>query len=200
MIQVGLLAILLLCVSRSEQHLHNQTTNCGLLGPRFPQPSNLHETTSIRTTATSFGKILSDAIESSQSPWGELDRADTSFSVGVFTTGTDDFLFEHHHVGQRLAGSLTGGSLDEDSLYRIGSVTKLLTVYTILAHLGYTHWDEPITSYIPELRIADPASGHTVRHIDWSEVTLGALASHSAGIPRDGICTIQGNVRSVSQY
>lgn len=200
MIQVGLLAILPLCVSRSEQHLHDQTTNCGLLGPQFPQPSNLREITSIRTTATSFGKILSDAIESGQSRWGELDRADTSFSIGVFTAGTDDFLFEHHHVGQRLAGSLTGGSLDGDSLYRIGSVTKLLTVYTVLARLGDTRWDEPITRYIPELRIAGPASDHTARDINWSEVTLGALASHSAGIPRDGTCTIQGNVRIVSRY
>ncbi|KAK3685284.1 beta-lactamase/transpeptidase-like protein [Podospora appendiculata] len=68
-------------------------------------------------------------------------------------------------------------------------VSKVLTVYTILSRLSDTYWKEPVVKYIPEL--VNAPVGSAVDYVDWSEITLGALASRmsdaygdlSAGLP-----------------
>ena len=37
-------------------------------------------------------------------------------------------------------------------MYRIASISKLLTVYTLLLEIGDKYWDRAITDFIPELR------------------------------------------------
>ncbi|KAH7024479.1 beta-lactamase/transpeptidase-like protein [Microdochium trichocladiopsis] len=217
------------------------TTNCGLAGPQFPRPANLHALASIKTTAARFAELLSFAIREGGSDWGVIDSVDTSFSIGVFTTASApadseeddgekgvqgsvagvDFLFEHHHLGknhgslltshEEVPGAALGGkklkkkALDRETLYRIGSVTKLLTVYTVLARLGPRYWTEPVTRYIPELAAAAAANDElgggesAARRVKWSEITLGALASHMAGIARDNGFFDSSHVPSLEQ-
>jgi hypothetical protein len=53
---------------------------------------------------------------------------------------------------------------------------------------GPNYWSHFITEYIPELKTAASgcsASEDPINCIDWDEITLGALASHTAGLPRD---------------
>jgi hypothetical protein len=184
MIHLASWAIVLVAVSAPTSA--SDRTNCALAGPQFPKPAALHQLADIRQTAASFADILSEAIHTGHSPWGTVDRVDTTFSIGVFSTSTDAFLFEHHHTGDSLHETLTGGALDRDTLYRIGSVTKLLTVYTILVKLGPDYWNEPITKFIPELEQSTATEDqNAVRTVKWSEVTLGALASQLSGIARD---------------
>ena len=72
------------------------------------------------------------------------------------------------------------------SLYRIGSISKLFTVYTLLVNYGWEHWDDSITKYLPELQGAANLEADTsVAHADWSKVTVGDLASQLSGIGRD---------------
>lgn len=40
--------------------------------------------------------------------------------------------------------------MDSNTIYRIGSVSKLLIVYTDLAAVGDVSFNEPVTKYIPE--------------------------------------------------
>ncbi|KAK7457402.1 hypothetical protein CaCOL14_001573 [Colletotrichum acutatum] len=157
-------------------------TNCPLLGPAYPLP-NLHKSQVIKDTRESFTKLINNAISTGETELGKINTATASFSISVFSADSDEFLYEYHHQGTELKGTVTGGSLDSDTLYRIGSVTKLLTVYTILVKLGPTYWNEPITKFIPEL--ADAPAGHRAHRVQWSEVTLGGLASHMSGIARN---------------
>lgn len=72
------------------------------------------------------------------------------------------------------------------SLYRIGSISKLFTVYTLLVNYGWEHWDDNITKYLPELQGAANLDDDTsVAHADWSKITVGGLASQLSGIGRD---------------
>lgn len=78
-------------------------------------------------------------------------------------------------------------NVNRDTLYRVGSITKLLTIYVILAESGLEYWYEPISNHIPELARASVES--RVRDVRWSEITLGALAAHLGGISRSCKCT-----------
>jgi CubicO group peptidase (beta-lactamase class C family) len=78
--------------------------------------------------------------------------------------------------------------VDELTIGRAGSVTKLFTVYALLVMAGIGVFDKPVTDYLPELRRAPASSssssvnkgGKLLDRIRW-EITIGALTSHQAG-------------------
>jgi CubicO group peptidase (beta-lactamase class C family) len=79
-------------------------------------------------------------------------------------------------------------AVDANTIYRVGSITKLFTVLTFLVEAGDVHFNEPVTSFVPELRQAAQKIDNAlspIDHVAWEDVTLGALASHMAGIGRD---------------
>jgi len=72
----------------------------------------------------------------------------------------------------------------ENTVYRIGSNSKLLTAYTILVEVGHAYWHRPVTDFVPELAAAAASCNSTAEPllcVDWHGITLGALASHLAG-------------------
>ncbi|OKP12042.1 Beta-lactamase-like protein [Penicillium subrubescens] len=71
-------------------------------------------------------------------------------------------------------------------MYRIGSISKIFTVYTLLVNYGWEHWNDCIMEYLPELQdAADLNHDPSVAHVDWSKITIGDLASQLSGIGRD---------------
>lgn len=75
----------------------------------------------------------------------------------------------------------------DDTVYRVGSISKLLLLYTFLVEAGHDYWHRPITDFIPELvEAAESCSAEAdpLTCPDWDEITLGALASHLAGLGR----------------
>ncbi|CAG8234632.1 unnamed protein product [Penicillium salamii] len=89
-------------------------------------------------------------------------------SIGIMRQGE---IVCDHHLGfadvenQRVANSSTR--------YSLGSLTKAFVAATVaqLVHEGLLEWDNPITSYIPELSFkSNPALA--------SQITLADLLSH----------------------
>lgn len=160
-------------------------TDCSLLGPVYPLPANLSNSRAIQNAQTTFSSLLNQVIQNGSSLYGPIDSVNTSISIGVFSTQSDKLLAEFHHLGSAPGNKahLTGGKLNGDTIYRTGSVGKMLTVYTFLAKLGTKYWSEPITKFVPEL--AHAHVDNTVRNINWSQVTLGSLAGQMSGLPRD---------------
>ena len=78
--------------------------------------------------------------------------------------------------------ALTGGTLDDNTIYRVGSVTKLITAYALLVKNGMLDFHEPVLKYLPEL---GSTKANEVDKTAWDDVTVGALASHLSGIMRD---------------
>lgn len=75
----------------------------------------------------------------------------------------------------------------DDTVYRVGSISKLLFLYTFLVEAGHDYWHRPITAFVPELVEAAEACSAEADPLtcpDWDEITLGALASHLAGLGR----------------
>jgi len=169
---------------------------CPIFGPGFPAPKNLSTSSIFGAASESFTSLIESVIASSQSKYGPFDSKTTTFSLQVFSTAADTSLYEYHHTAPGLEYSGSGvREVDSDSIYRIGSVTKLLTVYTFLNAVGDANFHDPVTKWVPELRAAASSSLSTedpVEHVSWDDVTLGQLASQMAGIGRDG--SLQGEI------
>ncbi|KAI2464940.1 beta-lactamase/transpeptidase-like protein [Annulohypoxylon bovei var. microspora] len=114
----------------------------------------------------------------------------TSWSIQVFSASDADDtpVWSHYHTATNLLTSNTPGvkSVDGDTVYRLGSVTKIFTILTFLAEAGDTYWNTPVTQWVPELELlAGKAQYDPIMNVDWDSITLQDLASHLAGIVRD---------------
>lgn len=161
---------------------------CPLLGADFPPPTNLSSSSTVREAANNLTDLLNTTIITGNSTHGPSQLNTTSISLSVFSTGdlANSTFFEYHYTSPTLANVTEGvKSVDSNSIYRIGSVSKLFTVYTFLAEVGETHWREPVTKYIPELAAAAKSRQDSLESVQWDDVTLGDLASQMAGIARD---------------
>jgi CubicO group peptidase (beta-lactamase class C family) len=79
-------------------------------------------------------------------------------------------------------------SVDSNTVFRIGSLTKLITIYTYLIEAGDTSFNDPVAKYVPELQEAAQTINATADSLDnvaWGEITVAELASHLADIGRD---------------
>lgn len=145
-----------------------------LLGPSFLSNFNPADSHAIGNATELFSDKI-DALFESQA----LNSTDLVFAVDVFSAATNTSIFQYHHVGEGQDVTLTAGRLDDQTISRTGSVTKLFTVYALLAKAGIDIFSHPVTEYIPEL-VSNTSDSHT-EHIRWEDITVGALASHQAG-------------------
>lgn len=158
-----------------------------LLGPVLEAPSNVSKEASIQKAVKGFGDCLNHVLQTGKTPFGaDINGNDTAVSVTVLQGADSQPLLDYHHTPINLnvsAGSVT--NVSSSAMYRIGSVSKLLTMYAILVNNGSQIYNSPVTDFVPELK--DASSNHTslIDAVQWDEVTVGALASHLSGLGRD---------------
>ncbi len=72
-------------------------------------------------------------------------------------------------------GKDTNGTLDNQSLFGIGSISKMFTATAVmmLSDQGKLNLDEPVVAYIPEFKMADER---------YKNITVRMLLNHSSGI------------------
>jgi hypothetical protein len=130
-----------------------------------------------------------DTIEANFNALEADNSTDTwSFSVEIFSGSSDVPLLSRHHSAKNLASLNTTGVLkvDNHTVYRLGSLSKVHTILTMLIEIGDSRWNDPITKYVPELaEIAARSDRNPIQTVDWDDVTIGALASQISGIARD---------------
>jgi hypothetical protein len=161
--------------------------NCPPLGPVYEKPYNFKTSSAIQAaianltaTFTAWDLNNSSSIRSNT----------TSYSIEVFSTSEENpTIFSWHHTAASLAAATNTSGVKKagpDAVYRLGSLTKVFTVYTWLVQDGDVKWNEPITKYIPELAAAaDRAKEDPVANVPWDEVTIGSLAGQLSGAIRD---------------
>ncbi len=163
---------------------------CPLLGPDFPAPSSPASSNAIKGAIQTMNDSLKNALVKA-TIYGQLDPNTTSFSVNVYSTHEDTSLFTYHYSAPGLAHPSEGvATVDSNTVYRIGSISKLLTVYNFLIAVGDVSFNEPITKYVPELstyatKNAAILETDDIDTFNWVDITVGALASQLSGIVRD---------------
>jgi len=156
---------------------------CALAGPGFPSPSRLSNSSLLRGAIEEFERSLKTAQLG-------LQPNDTAYTVALFSSKENKTLYEHYYTPPIDIGV---SKVDKDSVFRIGSVSKVFSVWSFLIDVGDEYYNDPITKYVPELASPPCATDGLGQHevyndidcVRWEEITLGELASHAAGIPRD---------------
>lgn len=165
-----------------------QATNanyCPLFGPAFPPPTGIEHDSHFIQATKEITTQIEKAIKS-----GNL--SSDSISLQIFSGKDSHSAFSFSHTDDSIKnGSVGVREVDEDTVFRIGSSSKLWTMLLYMTFNGTKYFDEPAAKYVPELR-RNPHS-HTAEFdpidtVSWEEVTIGQLASHQAGIARDCMC------------
>lgn len=175
--------VIVLAIAKSSE------SNNLLLGSVYPSPRNLPMNREFTTTKTRISTQLQNILKSGQSQFGQFAGDSTSVSVSMISTWQDDSLFDFSYTSTTLNESAGGTTqVSGDSVFRIGSISKVFTVYALLLNNGFDGWERPITDYVPELLTEESKSYMHCSQVDcvqWETITLGALASSLSGIGRD---------------
>ncbi|KAJ0375315.1 hypothetical protein COL26b_006526 [Colletotrichum chrysophilum] len=145
-----------------------------LIGPSFLSNFDPTNARSVLNATESFPAIIDTLFESDV-----LNKTDLVFTVDVFSAATNKSLYSYFHAGDEGKQGLTAGVLNDQTIGRIGSVSKLFTVYAIIAKAGIEVFSHPVTKYLPEL--LGNSSGDPLKHVRWEDITVGALAAQQAG-------------------
>jgi CubicO group peptidase (beta-lactamase class C family) len=152
--------------------LTSAASYCPFLGPVFPAPRFLSTNSAFQSSIASLRDSLTHAFETGKSSHGPVEP-NITYSIQVFSINEEQPLLDLHSRGNDLVGNKT---LNGDSIYRIASVTKFITVYMLLIVGGDKVMSEPVTKYLPELAIR----GY------YDDMTVGSLAGYVAGVLSDG--------------
>lgn len=154
--------------------------HCPPLGPVLPAPTSPSTDSAIQSAVAGFSETFTSIT-------GSFASSAVSLSVRSIHERGAGLLDLHHTPPDRGAGSTA--SVDGDTVYRVGSVSKVFTVLGVL-RTGI-RFDDPVTSYLPELRGLGAADGvhDDISAVAWDDITIGALASHMSGIGLDCTCS-----------
>lgn len=170
--------LLLSAIGSTTAQQWNPTAACPLLGPALYKDFPLANSSAFQNATASFPSIIDALFDSSA-----VNSSTASFVIDVYSTHTNTSLYTYTH--QATAPALNESfpaQLNDETIFRVGSVSKLYTVYAILAHAQtLAVFDKPVTEFLPELAGNSAGNASTAR-IVWEDVTIGALASHQAGV------------------
>lgn len=185
------LAAILTLLSQKTLFVYSQI--CPPFTPNLPISGPLANTKAITEAVQNITNRINAIVGTSI-----LTNNDTSFSVDFYSLHDKGSLFTHHFSATNLQNPSEGvTTVDSNTIYRIGSISKVFTVYTYLANTGDDTWNHPITKYVPELAEAGSSTAHEsdIDALRWDQVTIGSLASHLSGVSRD----VQGNLRYTNE-
>ena len=157
---------------------------CPLQTPLYPPPRDLLSSQDVKVASDNLTQAIEEALTTGISDLGSLPINTTTFAIKVFSSHTEDSIYEYLYTSPTYSPETGAGAQNTtlDSVYRVASISKLLTVLTLLAHDGYTHWNHPITDFIPEL---DTIARNQTSRVQWQEITIGDLAAQLSGVPHD---------------
>lgn len=173
----GFLSLVHFLISASAE------VTCPPLTPDLPLLEPLGNVSAI-SAATSN---LTRSIESTLATGVVLDNKTTSFIVDFYSLLDNTSLYSYSFNAPAFANASEGvKKVEADTVFRLGSISKVLTVYTFLKNAGDLSWNDPITKYIPELasEAQSTAQESEIMAVRWDNVTVGSLAAQLSGTPR----------------
>lgn len=158
---------------------------CPPLGSIFPAPKQLPRDLGFSSACDKLTAALNKYVES-------VNQSLAAVSLQIFDANHASPLFSFSSTSSSINTTLGVAEVDEDTVFRMASVSKLWTVLLILIEKGFSPFSDPITKYIPELRDEairmsrnDTEIEDKIDFVSWDEVTVGELASQLTGIARE---------------
>lgn len=160
---------------------------CPLEGAVYRAPSQPSKSEAIIKAKEALEAELVKAFKSDEeSTFGSLGYQN-SFSIEVYSIHEAEALHTHHWTAPKVPITSGQKTIDGNSIFRVGSISKLITTYIYLINAGFKGWNDPITDYVPQLTdYAEKSKETPLDVVDWDEVTVAGLISHLAGITTAG--------------
>lgn len=165
---------------------------CQLLGPAYPPVKLDTNSKGLTESLTNLTRDFDNLVGGAAGPNGKI-SPNTTFSIALFSTNKGDAadeptFWEYHHTSPDLKKSSKSSKgvkdVNSHSVYRIGGLTEVFTIWSLLIAEGDHIFNEPVTKYLPELK-NPKAKNDPLALTQWDDVTVGQLASHLGGIARD---------------
>lgn len=157
---------------------------CPLLGPVWPAPSLANSPDFASAT-----KNISQTLDS----LAKAGKLEDSISLQIFSGSEPQSSFTYSYTAPSIKNATLGvKEITEDTVFRIGSGSKLWTMFLLTIKTHGKILNDPVAKYIPQLRAASSdlqknstEKSYQANYIQWDQVTVGEIASHLAGFPRD---------------
>ncbi|KAH6653158.1 beta-lactamase/transpeptidase-like protein [Truncatella angustata] len=104
----------------------------------------------------------------------------SGISIGVKSIHEKDDIFSYHFTPSVMTDIGTD-NIDENTIYRVGSVSKLFPA-VIALQLGID-LDASVLEFLPEL--GENSDGDVIETIQWKDISAGSLMSHLSGLPTE---------------
>lgn len=164
----------------------------------YPPPLDLSSNNSIVTQAwknltTAFDAYLKENETAGSEAFSGVENV--TFSLGVFSLHDPaTSKLQYHHASPETIKAVNGtNKVDADSIYRMASVTKLITVFGGMLELSEAQWNTPLSEVFPILgQYTRDHAGDSdpVGAIQWDSITPWALANQQSGFPGGGIAGV----------
>lgn len=145
---------------------------CPPMGAVFPAPQAPSQNKGVKSAASALKNTLDEQISS---------LFETSaMSIGVKSIHEDEPLFTYHFTPPNPGSGAR--KVGDNTVYRIGSVSKLFTVLAALQNPDID-MNASVLKYLPQLnetRADDP-----IFSLDWEDITVASLAGHLSGVGAD---------------
>ncbi|KAI0809591.1 beta-lactamase/transpeptidase-like protein [Xylaria sp. FL0064] len=172
------------------------------LGPLNPPPVDLTSDTSrVRSKWENITSTLENHLVHKELNEALSGLDNITFSLGLFSVHDTDAAgsLQYHHTGPDITNSSYGVTkVDGNSIYRVASMTKVVTVYAGLLLLDFSDWHKPLTEIFPE--IASLPQDDPVHHIQWDTITPFSLSSQISGVPANARPFDVGELSTVFYY
>lgn len=152
---------------------------CAPAGPVLPAAKSPSTSPHIKEAITDLFAALKLVSET----W----YPNTAISVAAKSLHEDTPFVSHHIYPIGGLNSSGVSSIDEETVYRVSSVSKLFPILALL-RLGVS-LEDPVVKYLPELRsIRVDEVSSPITTVDWDAITIGQLATHMSGIAAECKC------------
>lgn len=146
--------------------------SCPPLGPVLPAPKAPSKSDLVNGVAEALKAQLDQMLEASINTSG--------ISIAMESIHEQNNIFSYHFTPPVLSGIGTA-HIDEDTIYRVGSVSKLFTaVSTLQLDIDL---EASVLEFLPEL--GGDSDGNDIENIKWEDITVRSLMSHLSGLPTE---------------
>lgn len=161
------------------------------LGPTFPAPLDLSsEDSLVRAAWEDLSSTLDTYLKDGKRSDALSDLTGSekvTWSTGMWSLHDPAASeFQYHWTSPEIANAEYGtNQVDGDSIYRVASVSKLITVLAGLVELTDEEWNRPLSEAIPGL--GSGGDGGPLDAPQWDKITPWALANQQSGITTFGL-------------
>ena len=162
------------------------------VNPAYPPPRDLSSKDSLVAAAwknltDTFDTFYTDPKANASAAAVLAGTENVTFGFGMFSLlDSGAAALQYHYTAPDVAAAPNGtNKVDGDSIYKIASVSKLITTFAGQLKLSNEDWNRPVSEILTELNTNNRSD--VIYDLQWDQITPWSFATHLSGIPPLGL-------------